>query len=136
VAAPKLTAASAKPPAKKKRRTTKKKKTTTVEQKMAAAAASSRSPMMAGLGSDDVAWLDYIERGAMMPGVASPEDDAHDLLAQQVYRLADRHHQLAAVHDLDAGRLSPLGNLSLFSAAAMPSADLSQQERLRLATYF
>ena len=107
---------------------------------MAAATASSRSPMhkplMAALGSDDVAWLDYIERGAMMPGVISPEDDAHDLLAQQVYRLADRHHQLAAVQDLDAGRLSPLGNLSLFSAAAVPSADMSQQERLRLATYF
>ena len=73
------------------------------------------------LASDDVAWLDYIERREE-DGMVGGETD--HLLAQQVYRLAN--HEDASHHGDNGGRLSPLGGpLSLFpSAAALRVATL------------
>ena len=73
------------------------------------------------LASDDVAYLDYIERREE-DGMVGGETD--HLLAQQVYRLAN--HEDASHHGDNGGRLSPLGGpLSLFpSAAALRVATL------------
>ena len=75
---------------------------------------SSSSTLQSRLTSDDVAWLDYIERNGA-DGLAMIGTDNNDLLAQQVYRLADR------VNDTSMGRLSPLGG-PFFPNASLKAA--------------